>query len=174
MIKPNDSEAEEGCKLIPSNCFLTITLDDRQQKITHDSTGSDTVVNYRRRHVNRLQHVTNLLTNKICPAIDTFMESYEIVTEISEALASKGKYFPRIHFHVLGYLSCPISFLLSMGDLYHMGFGYHIIGSLSKPQWTIKEKYIKKQKKLWNRYLKKNKLVTISLSRSKQIVKAKA
>lgn len=161
MNSPTDDSGNE-CKLVPSPCFLTVTLDDRNQRVSQCADAS-TKVNYRRRHLNRLVQATNLINNVVIPAVDDFMSEYTLVTEISEALQSKGKYYPRIHFHILGELTCPISFLMHMGDFFHAGLGYHIICNLNTEQYNKRVDYIKKQQQYWRMFLRKRNYITIKL-----------
>lgn len=172
MDSANEGKPEESCKLNPSSCFITITLDDRNQKVSSDYTpGSE--LNFRRRQMNRLLHATKLVNNVVVPALDDFMSEYQLVTEISEALQSKGKYYPRIHFHVIGVLTDVISCLMHMGDLYHIGLGYHIISDLDTQQYNKKVDYMNKQVAHWTKFLRRRNYTTIKLFHKKERSKRK-
>lgn len=151
----------EQLKCTPGPTFITVTLDDRNQKLSHSTAEKP---NFKRRQLNRLTHISHILKHWLIPALDDFMNDYIIVTEISEALTTNGKYYPRLHYHVIGELSCPISCLLHIGDWFVNGIGSQVICQLSDEQYNQKLDYLTKQRKLWQNFLNKRGYVTLKLS----------
>ena len=165
MISPQDS----SLKCTTSNVFITITLDDKLQSVPSRTVQTNNPIKPRQREINRLKRISAQLTNNIVPYLDDFMGDYAVVTELSEAMASKGKYYPRLHFHILGYLACPIAMLLAMGDLTNMGYGYHIINDLNGKEFDVKQEYINKQRKQWRKFLSRRNYVALKLSNQRKV-----
>lgn len=88
---------------------------------------------------------------KILSSVFDLFTTYEGSLEISEALASDGHHFPRLHYHIVGVIRCPIKYLLMMGVLKNKGTGYHTTIIKSPDDYTKYQSYIKKQRKLWER-----------------------
>lgn len=145
----------KGIKLDVGYVFLTFTLDDVHQFLPT----SEPVRVKRTRSRNRVITCLKLFDDTVVPVLKNCMETFEWSIEVSEALASNGKHFPRIHFHVIGLLKDPVFFLLEIGYLmYTYSWGYHVIAGLTEEQFNVKLEYLCKQRKLWALYGKSIKL----------------
>lgn len=138
-MKPSqDSHDKCELKLTKGHIFLTITFNDRDQKANLDS--------FRK----RIRYISDKFRNIIKPKLIDCMDNFDCTLEISEALASKGSYYPRLHYHILGYLNNPIYLLLVLGYFYKKHeYGYHVISSLTEEQFKDKYKYLLKQREQW-------------------------
>lgn len=127
--------------------FLTITLDDSLQRLTSPETRADRskAPNPKLFIKNRMKRIKSDYDLYVKPHLDEIGTCYHGALEISEALASKGKYFPRIHFHYIIKIDNPAIALMYLGTLQHMGYGYHLIPNLTDEQQEEKNLYIKKQ-----------------------------
>ncbi len=135
-----DSHSENTNKLEEGHIFLTITFDNRDQK--------GHLLSFKK----RIAHINTLYRENIKPHLIKCMTNYQCSLEISEALASKGSYYPRLHYHILGYLENPLYLLLTVGQLVQgRNYGYHIIANLTEKQFNQKLIYINKQTLQWKK-----------------------
>lgn len=123
--------------------FLTITLDNKKQRIHNMDLAK------------RVFLVLKDMGKVINPFLKDFSDKYEGVIEISEALSYDGRYFPRLHFHYIIDVTCPITCLLTMGKYVQLGYGYNLFKLNDK---TLKEKlvYKDKQQGLWDIFMDKH------------------
>jgi hypothetical protein len=99
----------------------------------------------------RLNKFNKNYHDDIEPIMDKIFIQYNMSLEITEQLCSEGnKYFPRLHYHLVGVVACPISFYLYMTELsVKHTTGYHIQVIDTKEDHQHYDKYILKQRKLW-------------------------
>lgn len=99
----------------------------------------------------RLNKVNEYYTDRIKPSLNKIFVVYEVSLELSEPLASDGKHFPRLHYHVLGIIKDPIEYHLHMGLLFmKYDIGYHTTLIKTPKQHELYKKYIRKQRKQWD------------------------
>lgn len=118
--------------------MLTITLSNKQQYVSYKKTKS------------RTARVFEDYTTHIIPLLKDNAHAYEMCQEISEALSSEGKYFPRLHYHILIKIKNSVNLLMDLGHIQDVGYGYHITTIENQEKLDHYKKYIKKQHKEWN------------------------
>lgn len=120
--------------------FLTITPDDKRQHM----------------NIHKDPYARFLAVNKqyelvLIPLLKKCFREYYYVWELSEALTSNGKYYPRLHVHLIGYLKDPILYLLTLGSIADQGYGYDARRYLLDESQVAyyQDKYMAKQRQQW-------------------------
>lgn len=128
-------------------CFLTITMDNHGQH-------NDLLPK------NRLKRVRTDFHEYVKPLLDSSFRDYDCRLEISHAMSSRGKYFPRLHYHVLGHILDPIELQLGLGYLCSKYYGYDIWCNIKQKMWDEKQTYISKQHSHWEIYMRRHNLLS--------------
>lgn len=141
------SDKPPTVKVHKGPCFFTITLPNTLQ-----------------RHHLKVLHtrpfkIIKELSDEVIPYLKQAVSKYQLWIEISEAMSSDGKYFPRIHFHFIMNITCVISLLLACGKFFEYGYGYNIYMLSTKKMLKSKTIYLTKQHAQWEEYMKNHQSV---------------
>lgn len=100
---------------------------------------------------NRLRAFSDFIHKaEIIKRVSLIFNRYDMNLEISEPLASDGSKFPRLHYHILGDVRCPISYLLQMGQFKQKwNIGYHSTLINDASGYEHYDSYIHKQNEQW-------------------------
>lgn len=130
--------AKLKCKLNTADpIMLTLTLDNTLQYTRLKSPKT------------RLNRIRKDYDDILNPLFRRVFRQYKLSIEVSETLASEGKKFPRIHFHLVGYYFNTVELLVELGYLTHEGYGYHITECNTPEKYEYYLKYIEKQHEQW-------------------------
>lgn len=108
--------------------MITITLPNMFQYIPDHKMGErKRELSYKQGFIKRLQKVSNIRDTVLVPLMKESLREWICNLEISEALASNGKHFPRLHYHIIGKIKNTFLLLHSLGAIsYQNIIGYHI------------------------------------------------
>lgn len=136
-----------------SDVFLTLTFDNQHQFLASPGSTRTTPVKGLMGYINkRIFNFTKYCDNNVWSIIDDMFESYDARLEMSEALASKGRYYPRLHWHLVGRVGNSIKYLFGLSVLYDMSIGYHNVVLDTEEVKTEYMAYMKKQEEEWDAF----------------------
>lgn len=124
---------------IDTMVMLTLTFNDRSQY------GHLTIPH-------RLNKFREHYTSHIKPQLIKCFNQFDMSMEISEVLASEGKKYPRLHYHILGTIKDPIVYHMTMGLFFNKyDIGYHNTLVDTPEKMAYYDMYILKQRAQWAR-----------------------